>query len=78
MSLKVIREGEGRYSLWSTRADGLLLEDVPEERLREWLADAPEGATVPDVDGLVAAADERARSTGPRGYVEAREFLSGN
>jgi hypothetical protein len=77
--LKVIREGEDRYSLWSTRADGFLLADVTELELRAWLADAPEGATVPDVDELVRAADERAQTnTGPRSYVEAREFLSGN
>jgi hypothetical protein len=78
MSLKVIREGEDRYSLWSTRADGLLLEDVPERRLHEWADHAPDGSTVPDVEELVAAADERARTnTGARSYVEAREWLSG-
>lgn len=78
MSLKVIREGGDRYSLWSTRATGFLLEDVSEADLREWYADAPEGATLPDVDELIGAADALTSRSGPHSYVEAREYLSGD
>jgi hypothetical protein len=82
MSFNVIPEGkdaEGRalYSLWSTWADGFVLEDATREELREWVEDAPEGADVPDVEGLVASAERRRTRAGSHRYEDASEFLSG-
>jgi len=82
MSFKVIPEGtdvDGRrlYSLWSTWADGFVLEDATREELREWAADAPDGADVPDVDELVTAAERRRTRAGSHRYEDASEFLSG-
>jgi hypothetical protein len=81
-SFKLIPEGETPagdplYSLWSTRADGFVLEDATRAELRAWAADAPEGADVPDVDELVAAVERRARRAGSHRYEDASEFLSG-
>ncbi|MEF8851724.1 MAG: hypothetical protein V5A44_07025 [Haloarculaceae archaeon] len=54
MSFKLIPQGEGadgepRYGLWSTVADGFVLEDATREQLREWADDAPQGVDVPAV-----------------------------
>jgi len=81
MSFKLIPEGEGpagepRYGLWSTWADGFVLEDVTREALREWAAEAPEGADVPDVDELLAATERRASRAGSHRYEDASEFLA--
>lgn len=82
MSFKVIPQGEGpdgesRYGLWSTWADGFVLEDATREDLQEWATEAPDGAAVPDVDELVAAAERRQNRAGSHRYEEASEFLSG-
>lgn len=82
MSFKVIPQGEDaegkpRYGLWSTWADGFVLEGATRERLRAWVEDAPAGATVPDVDELVAAAERRRTRAGAHRYEDASEFLSG-
>jgi len=81
MSFKVIPEGEGvdgesLFSLWSTWADGFVLEDATRAELREWAADAPEGADVPDGDELVALAERRASRAGSHRYEDASEFLA--
>jgi hypothetical protein len=44
--------------------------------LREWAADAPEGADVPDVDELIAAAQRRATRPGRHRSEDAAEFLA--
>lgn len=82
MSFKMIPQGEGpdgesRYGLWSTWADGFVLENATRADLREWAADAPDGAEVPDVDTLVAAAERRRSRAGSHRYEDASEFLSG-
>jgi hypothetical protein len=81
MSFKLLPEGkrpdgERVYSLWSTWADGFVLEDASLEELREWADDAPEGADVPDVDELVAAAERRTSRAGTHRYEDASEFLA--
>ena len=57
-------DGESRYSLWSTRADGFVLEDATRADLREWAEDAPERADVPDVGELMATVEQRRARTG--------------
>jgi hypothetical protein len=81
MSFKLIPEGkrpdgERVYSLWSTWANGIVLEDATRAELREWAAAAPDGADVPDVDELVAAAERRASRAGSHRYEDASEFLA--
>jgi hypothetical protein len=82
MSFKLIPQGENadgepRYGLWSTRANGFVLEGATRRQLREWAGDAPVGADVPDVDELVAAAERRRTRAGSHRYEDASEFLSG-
>ena len=82
MSFKVIPQGENAdgeslYGLWSTWADGFVLEGATRAQLREWAEDAPGGADVPDVDELVAAVERRRTRAGPHRYEDASEFLSG-
>jgi hypothetical protein len=82
MSFKVIPQGEDEngeslYGLWSTWADGFVLEAATRTRLREWAGDAPEGADVPDIDELVEAAERRRNRAGSHRYEDASEFLSG-
>ena len=82
MSFKLIPQGEepdgeSRYGLWSTRADGFVLEDATRAALREWAEDAPEGADVPDVGELIATAERRRARVGSHRYEDASEFLSG-
>jgi hypothetical protein len=81
MSFKVIPQGEGpdgesRYGLWSTWADGFVLEDATRAQLRQWAEDAPGAADVPDVDALVAAAERRTTRAGTHRYEDAAEFLA--
>lgn len=82
MSFKVIPQGEGpdgetRYGLWSTWADGFVREDATLAELREWAEEAPGGADVPDIDDLVATAERRRTRAGSHRYEDASEFLSG-
>jgi|GEM_PF-6301967 len=81
MSFKILPEGkradgERLYSLWSTWADGFVLEDATHEELREWATEAPEGADVPNVDELVAGAERRTSRAGSHRYEDASEFLA--
>ena len=81
MSFKLIPQGEepdgeSRYGLWSTRADGFVLEDATRAALREWAEDAPEGADVPDAGELIATAERgpgRYDVTGRSGGCSRRE-----
>ena len=70
-------DGESRYGLWSTWADGFVLEDATRADLREWAEDAPEGADVPDVGELIATAERCRARAGSHRYEDASEFLSG-
>jgi hypothetical protein len=81
MSFKLIPEGrnpegEPLYSLWSTWADGFVLEDATRVELHDWAVDAPEDADVPDVDELVGSAERRASRAGSHRYEDAAEFLA--
>ena len=82
MSFKVIPQGENAdgeslYGLWSTWADGFVIEAATRARLQEWAEDAPEGAEVPDVEGLIEDAERRRTRAGSHRYEDASEFLSG-
>lgn len=75
MDLKAIRDGDDRYTLWSTRVNDVLLESVTREQLREWyLERKPDDAET--IARLLDRADERAASGVAHRYEEASEFLS--
>jgi len=78
MELKVLTQPDGRYALWSTRVDGVVLEDATRQEIVDYyLRKKPDG-TAEAIERLVDRADERSTAQpGPRSYEEAPEFLSG-
>ena len=69
--------GTERFRSLSSRVPVDIVQDATREDLREWATEAPDGAAVPDVDGLVAAAERRRNRAGSHRYEDASEFLSG-
>jgi flagellar motility protein MotE (MotC chaperone) len=78
MQLKVLTQPDGRYALWSTRVDGVVIEDATRAEIVDYyLAKKPDGSAA-EIERLVDRADERsAARPGERCYEEAPEFLSG-
>ena len=75
MDLKAIPEGDGRYTLWSTRVNDVLVEDATREQLRAWYRERkPDDLDA--LDRLIERADERAPDGVSHRYEEATEFLS--
>jgi len=78
MQLKVLTQPDGRYALWSTRVDGVVIEDATREEVVDYYLDKKPDGTADEVERLVDRADERSRTRpGSRCYEEAPEFLSG-
>lgn len=72
-SIRIFEQGDGRYAVWSTVVETLLLENATEEEVREWYIEKRIEQAERDIEQRLQRAGEPYEpDDGPGTYEEAK------